>query len=307
MVEQVRDPRCHEIDLRRRGDRSCDTVLDDVADGADGKAHHRAASHVRFNGDTGDALSSTGDQGDVDSTEHQFRVLSVAEHGHVVGEVELRYAALDCCPTMALARHDEMGAMAGEPHSCQDIDGQLRLLLVDEVSDEAEERHIRADSDLQSQHDRRVRPVDADEPLRIAGVGDQPDWPVVAEIAHLGLHVGCESDDAVEASRDRVPGESPEPAPVLNRQAQDALPDADRRGPNGERHDDGGPPTVGENEISGVLGEVAANAPAAPQIGGEPEPSRRYEDREVSLGLPIRGESDGEYFVRVTKCVEGGG
>ena len=150
MVEQVRDPRCHELDLRRRGDRSCDTVLDDIADGAHGEGHHRAASHVRFDGDAGDALSSTGDQGDVGRAEHQLRVLSVAEHRHMVGKVELRYAALDHCSAVPLASDDEVGGMALASHGGEDLDSQLRLLLVDEIPDEAEEGHIRADPDLQS-------------------------------------------------------------------------------------------------------------------------------------------------------------
>jgi len=64
---------------------------------------------------------------------------------------------------------------------------------------------------------------------------------------------------------------------------------------------------VGEHEIGGMVTEVAANAPAAPQIGEEPDPSRRYEDREIRRGLPIRGESDGAYLVRVAMGVEGGG
>ena len=116
-----------------------------------------------------------------------------------------------------------MGGLAELVHRDQRVERPVGSLLLDQVTDEADQPDVGCEPELAAQLARGLA-VERGERLRVAEVRDRPDRPGEAEPAELVAEVGRERDRGVDAVHDRAPASARYRPPHLGWEAENALP-----------------------------------------------------------------------------------
>ena len=250
-------------------------VVDDRRNRAERKRHHRAARHLRFDDDAGDAFGIAGEQEQVDAAEHVLHVVAVSEHVHHGRRGRARVRSRRTSSRNGpVAGDDEVSRQALRADASEHIERAFGPLLFDQVPDEPEQRHVRRERRAPRAAARPARSRST--PTNRSGrrkFADRPDRAAEAERAELVSHLGSEGDGGVDApAHEAPPRAAARPVdPVV--EAEDALPHDERR-PAGTRatcerdrahlHR---PAAVREHDVAGLVRAATAGAATPPSTG----------------------------------------
>ena len=138
----------HENGVPSREYHAGATVLHDGVYAAERERHDRATRHLRLYGDPRDALVVAREEQYVQPAVDLLDVGAVPDEADVRAEPSFAYFAHDLCAQRPVTRHDEMSRLALGEDQFQDLDCPFRPLLVDQVTDEAEQRYIIVHTDF---------------------------------------------------------------------------------------------------------------------------------------------------------------
>jgi len=124
------------------------TVLHDGVYAAERERHDWATRHLRLYGDPRDALVVAREEQYVQPAVHLLDVGPVPDEADVRAEPSFAYFTHNPCAQRPVTRHHEMSPLALRKDQCQYFDCPFRPLLVDQVTDEAEQRYIIVHTDF---------------------------------------------------------------------------------------------------------------------------------------------------------------
>ena len=121
-------------------------VVDHRRHGTDGIGHDRAAGHVGFDHDAGDAFTVAREQQQVERTEQDLDVIAVSEHMHEPARaIGLRAASTNAGSSGPVPATTRWASAPVARDASEHIEGAFGPLLFDQVPDESEQRGFRRD------------------------------------------------------------------------------------------------------------------------------------------------------------------
>jgi hypothetical protein len=243
-------------------------LFDDRRDSSDTHRDDGAAGQQCLDEHAGHAFGRARRDEDVDPAEHGRYVATLAEHVHERRERACRDVVLELLSEGSVARNDEMRRLSPRAGSGNHVEDAFRTLLLDEMSDEADDRRVVRNPQLDAERACRCGPIESDEGFRVAKVLDGPDRGSEAEPAQLRLELVGQDNGRVAAASEACPPHAARQTPHRRGKGKDPLPDDQRRGPAPGAHRDLERGTaVREHDVGRVTLEVAAQR-AAQRIPG---------------------------------------
>jgi hypothetical protein len=141
---------CHQRGVGSGKDHAGPAVFHYGVHAAERKRQDRTTRHLSFHRDARDAFVIAREQQQIEAAVDLLDLGPVPEKAHVGTEPTLAYLPLEPCPQRTITGDDEMHAIAVGEDAFEHLERPFRPLLVDQMTNESEQRDVFVDTHLMS-------------------------------------------------------------------------------------------------------------------------------------------------------------